>query len=72
MWYNCLSEYLMKAGFKNNQISSCVFIKRSQIGFVIIAMYVDDLNLIGTPREIEKTAKYLMMAEIWDEGFRKN
>ena len=60
MWYNRLSEYLMKAGFKNNQISPCVFIKRSQSGFVIIDVYVDDLNLIGTPNEIEITTKYLM------------
>ena len=38
MWYNRLSEYLMKAGFKNNQISPCVFSKRFQSGFVIIAV----------------------------------
>ena len=60
MWYNRLSEYLMKEGFKNNQISPCVFIKRSQSGFAIIAVYVDDLNIIGTSNELEKTAKYLM------------
>ena len=46
MWYNHLSEYLVKAGFKNDQISPCVFIQRSQFGFVIITVYVDDLNLI--------------------------
>lgn len=60
MWYNRLSEYLLKEGFKNNQISPCVFIKRSQSGFAIIAVYVDDLNIIGTPNELERTAKYLM------------
>lgn len=27
---------------------ACVFIKRSNFGFVIIAVYVDDLNLVGT------------------------
>ena len=60
MWYNRLSEYFMKAGFKINQISPCVFIKRSQLGFLIMDVYADDLNLIGTPRKIEITAKYLM------------
>jgi hypothetical protein len=29
MWYNRLSEYLLKEGFENNQICPCVFIKRS-------------------------------------------
>ena len=60
MWYNRLSEFLLKEGFKNDQISPCVFIKRTQSGFSIIAVYVDDLNIIGTPKELEQTAKYLM------------
>ena len=29
MWYNHLSEYLLKERFENNQICPCVFIKRS-------------------------------------------
>ena len=29
IWYNRLSEYLLKEGFENNQICPCVFIKRS-------------------------------------------
>jgi len=33
-------------------ICPCIFIKRSGSEFVIIAIYVDDLNLIGTPQEI--------------------
>ena len=28
MWYNCLSEYLLKEGFENNPICPCVFIKK--------------------------------------------
>ena len=27
----------------------CIFIKKLETGFAIIALYVDDLNLIGTP-----------------------
>jgi hypothetical protein len=48
MWYHRLSEYLMKEEYKNNSICPCIFIKRSESEFVIIAVYVDDLNLIGT------------------------
>jgi hypothetical protein len=59
MWYNCLSEYLLKEGFENNPICPCVFIKKSESGFAIIAVYVDDLNLVGTPKELTKTATYL-------------
>ena len=49
MWYNRLSQYLLKEGYVNNSIYLCVFIKKVATRFVIIAVYVDDLNLIGTP-----------------------
>ena len=59
MWYKRLSKYLIKEGYKNDLICSCVFIKKSEIGFGIIAVYVDDMNLIGTPEELSETAEYL-------------
>ena len=49
MWYQCLSEYLIKERYKNDPICPCVFIKKSETGFSIVAVYVDDINLIGTP-----------------------
>ena len=59
LWYNRLSEYLLKEGYANNPICPCIFIKKSEIRFATIAMYVDNLNLIGTPKELTRTAKYL-------------
>ena len=43
----------------NNSICPCVFINKSKFGLTIIAVYVDDLNLIGTPEELTKAANYL-------------
>ena len=59
MWYNRLSEYLLKEGYVNNLICSCIFIKKSETGFAIIAVYVDDLNLVRTPEELTRTTNYL-------------
>jgi hypothetical protein len=59
MWYNHLSEYLLKEGFENNSICPCIFIKKSESGFAIVAVYVNDLNLMDTPEELTKTANYL-------------
>ena len=59
MWYNRLSQYLLKEGYVNNSICPCVFIKKTENGFAIIAVYVDDLNLIETPEDLIKTANYL-------------
>ena len=59
MWYNRLSEYLLKEGYVNNLICPCIFIKKSETGFAIIVVYVDDLNLVGTPEELIRTTNYL-------------
>ena len=54
MWYNRLSEYLLKEGYKNYSVCPCIFMKRSENEFAIIAVYVDDINIIGTPEELPK------------------
>jgi len=59
MWYNRLSDHLTKEGYTNDPICPCVFIKKTTSGFVIIAVYVDDLNIIGTQNEIQKASNYL-------------
>ena len=59
MWYNCLREYLLKEGYTNNLICPCIFISKSETGFEIIVLCVDDLNLVGTPKELTIIAKYL-------------
>ena len=59
MWYNRLSDYLLNKGYVNNPICPCVFIKKTTSGFVIIAVYVDDLNIIKTDKEIVETTIYL-------------
>ena len=54
MWYNRLSEYLLRKRYKNDPLCPCVFIKRSGSEFVIIVVYVDDLNIIGTTNELSE------------------
>ena len=54
-----MSEYLLKEIYVNNLICPCVFIKKLEIMLTIIAVYVDDLNLIGTLEELTKIANYL-------------
>ena len=43
----------------NNPICPCVFINKSETGFTIIVVYVDDLNLIRIPEELTKKSNYL-------------
>ena len=54
MWYNRLSKFLLKNEYINNDAYPCVFIKKLLDGFCIISFYVDDINIIGTHKEIEE------------------
>ncbi|CAM8937855.1 unnamed protein product [Rhodiola kirilowii] len=58
MWYNRLSEYLLQKGYVNDPLCPCVFIKKTTFGCVIIDVYVDDLNIIGTNEEIHEVISY--------------
>ena len=59
MWYNGPIEYFLKEGYVNNPICLCIFIKKSKTKFAIIAMYVDELNLVGNPKKLTRTTNYL-------------
>ena len=59
MWYNRLSEYLLKEGCANNPICPCILTKKLETRFAITVVYVDDLNFVRTPEELIKTTKYL-------------
>lgn len=48
MCYQRLRDYLIKNNFISDPLIPYLFIKRDKTGFVIIAVYVDDLNLVGT------------------------
>jgi hypothetical protein len=59
MWYNQLKEFLLNKGCSNSDDCPCVFIRKSSIGFYIISVYVDDLNIIGYTKDIDKTRNHL-------------
>ena len=59
MWYNYLSKYLLKERYMNNHKCSCILVKKLETGFAIIAVYVNDLNLVGTPEELTRIINYL-------------
>ncbi|KAK9907230.1 hypothetical protein M0R45_000963 [Rubus argutus] len=59
MWYTRLSDYLIGRGYVNNELCPCVFIKTTSSGFAIVAVYVDDMNIIGTLDELRDTAECL-------------
>jgi len=70
MLYNRLSKYLLREGYNSDPICPCVFIKKSKSDFVIIVVYVDDLNIIGTHKDTNDSK--LFKERVRDERFGKN
>ena len=58
MWYQYLREFLLYHKFQNDQALPYIFTLQDHSGFVIIAIYVDDLNLVGTK---ETTARAIAL-----------
>jgi hypothetical protein len=54
IWYNQLKEFLLNKTYSNNDDCPCVFICKFLIGFYIISVYVDDLNIIDTQFNINE------------------
>ncbi len=57
IWYHKFKDEMQKLGFVNDKKAPCIFIKRQADEYIILAIYVDDINLFGTPKLIEKTTK---------------
>jgi hypothetical protein len=49
MWYQHLREFLLHHDFRHDQSLPCIFTFKNSTGFVVVAVYVEDLNLVGTP-----------------------
>ena len=49
MWYKHLRDILLFHNFSHDQALPCLFTLQHSSRFVVIAVYVDDLNLVGTP-----------------------
>ena len=48
-WYHHLCNYLISKGFVHNPTIPCIFTLTNATCFVIVAVYVDGLNVIGMP-----------------------
>jgi hypothetical protein len=59
MWYDRLKEFLLNKVYSNSDDCSCGFIRKSNTGFCIISVYVDDLNIIGHAKDIDEARNHL-------------
>lgn len=59
MWYHLLRDFLISHGFIHDPALPCIFTLLQNEGYVIVIVYVDSLNLIGTPSLCKYAEKLL-------------
>ena len=73
VWYNRLIKYLLKERYRNYHICPCIYMKILEKKFSIIIVYVDDINIVGTPNKLTKAIDYLKkefeIKDLWRAKF---
>jgi hypothetical protein len=58
-WYMKFKSEMLAKGFITAEIAPCLFIKHESREFIIVTIYIDDLNLFGTSKIMLETIKLL-------------
>lgn len=58
-WYHHNCNFFISKGFRINSTLQCIFIYSTSVGFVIVAVYVNDLNVIDIFNLCQYTHKLL-------------
>nr|GEU69824.1 retrovirus-related Pol polyprotein from transposon TNT 1-94 [Tanacetum cinerariifolium] len=59
-WYGTLSKYLLNNGFQRGTIDQTLFIKKQREDFILVQVYVDDINFRSSNPQLCKEFKALM------------
>ena len=56
-WYSKMHEFLLSLKFTSSRNDPCLYIRHLSSGILIIALYVDDLLIAGSPKEESASLK---------------
>ena len=57
MWYDKFDSYIQGLGFKKSQVDHCVYRKQVRNHFIYVALYVDEMLLVGNNMDLIKEVK---------------
>ncbi|KAK9041693.1 hypothetical protein V6N11_016783 [Hibiscus sabdariffa] len=59
-WHEKFDNVMMTNDFKINECDKCVYVKTTDIGYVILCLYVDDILIVGSNNEMVKRTKNML------------
>ena len=63
MWYQKLHSYIQGLGFKISQVNHYVYNKQVGEHFIYIALYVNDMLLVGNNMDLHKEVKHQLSSK---------
>lgn len=60
IWYQRFRAEMLNLGFVNEEITPCLFIKQENEEFILVTIYVDDINIFGTEKLAKQTMQNLV------------
>ncbi|KAL0313167.1 UNVERIFIED_CONTAM: Retrovirus-related Pol polyprotein from transposon TNT 1-94 [Sesamum radiatum] len=59
-WHEKFDRTMLSNGFKINECDKCVYVKSSHNSFIIVCLYVDDMLIMGSNRDVILTTKRML------------
>jgi hypothetical protein len=57
MWYHNFDTYILSLGFVRSKVDHCIYLKEEGGNFIYVALYSDDMLLIGNSMDTIKEVK---------------
>ena len=59
-WYEKFDHTMLSHGFKINECDKCVYIKKMKDSCVLVCLYVDDILIKGTRKDVINSTKMML------------
>ena len=59
-WHEKFDNVMMSHGFKINECNKCVYVKDTELGYVIVCLYVDDMLIVGSDDKMIASTKNML------------
>ena len=61
-WHKKFDHTMMSHGFKINECDKCVYIKNMKNSCVLVCLYVDDMLIMGTSKDVINSTKKMLIS----------
>ena len=59
-WHEKFGNVMMSHGFEFNECDKCVYVKDTELGYVIVCLYVDEMIIVGSDDKMTTSTKNIL------------